>query len=184
MKKKMVMAITGSISASSAHEYLIYLNQFFDVTVIMTENSKKFINANVLGYYSSSIYDKLFFKNEIPHISISSKADYFIVLPASANMIGKASCGIADDLVSTTIIAYRKPIIFFPNMNENMWNNPILQENVNKLEKCGHKFIFEIKKAYEIGTKQFSNQSCVLPKPRQVIRSIFDFYKLIDRKEG
>ncbi|MFM1540679.1 flavoprotein [Helcococcus ovis] len=141
MKKKMLMAITGSISASSAHDYLIYLKQFFEVTVIMTENAKKMINKNVLSYYADNIYDTLFYEKEIPHILLSSKADFFIVLPASANIISKVCCGIADDLVTSTILAYKKEIMFFPNMNKNMWLNPILQENVTKLEKFGHIFL-------------------------------------------
>ncbi|MFU7517932.1 flavoprotein, partial [Clostridium sp. HCS.1] len=69
------------------------------------------------------------------------RADVFLVAPATANIIGKVANGIADDMLCTTIMATRAKVIFAPAMNTNMYENPIVQENINKLKKLGYEFI-------------------------------------------
>jgi phosphopantothenoylcysteine decarboxylase/phosphopantothenate--cysteine ligase len=78
---------------------------------------------------------------EIQHISLAKKADLMLIVPATANLIGKIANGIADDMLSTTIMATTAPVVFAPAMNTNMYNNPIVQENINKLKKIGYCFI-------------------------------------------
>lgn len=75
------------------------------------------------------------------HISLSDWADIILVLPATANLLAKAAHGIADDLVTTTILAADKPIVFVPSMNEQMWRNPIVQDNVARLRHFGRHVI-------------------------------------------
>ena len=77
---------------------------------------------------------------EIQHISLAKKADILVVVPATANIIGKVANGIADDMLSTTIMATNAKVIFAPAMNTNMYNNPIVQENIEKLKDYGYEF--------------------------------------------
>ena len=83
----------------------------------------------------------LYQESEIGHISLADRADIFVVAPATANIIGKVAGGIADDLLSTTLMATRAPILFVPAMNVNMWENPIYRGNQAKLEGLGYRFM-------------------------------------------
>ena len=78
---------------------------------------------------------------DVKHISLARKADLFLIVPATANIIGKVANGIADDMLSTTIMATRAPIIFVPAMNDQMYENKIVQENIKKLTRLGYKFL-------------------------------------------
>ena len=78
---------------------------------------------------------------DVKHISLAKKADLFLVVPATANIIGKVANGIADDMLSTTIMATKAPIIFAPAMNNGMYENKIVQYNIEKLKTYGYKFI-------------------------------------------
>ena len=80
-------------------------------------------------------------ETEIEHISLADWADIVVVAPATANIIGKVACGIADDLLSTTIMATQAPVLFVPSINVHMFENPILQDNITKLSKLGYLFI-------------------------------------------
>jgi len=78
---------------------------------------------------------------EIQHLSLAKKADLMLIAPATANIIGKVANGIADDMLSTTIMATKAPVIFAPAMNTNMYNNPIVKDNIRKLKDYGYGFI-------------------------------------------
>lgn len=78
---------------------------------------------------------------ECAHISLAKQADFLLVAPATANIVGKIANGIADDMLSTTITAASSPVILCPAMNDKMWMNPIVQENVKKLKKLGYHFV-------------------------------------------
>lgn len=78
---------------------------------------------------------------DVKHISLARKADLFLIVPATANIIGKVANGIADDMLSTTIMATQAPVIFAPAMNNQMYENRIVQDNIEKLKRYGYKFI-------------------------------------------
>ncbi|OPZ89864.1 MAG: Coenzyme A biosynthesis bifunctional protein CoaBC [candidate division TA06 bacterium ADurb.Bin417] len=78
---------------------------------------------------------------EIEHVSLAEWADLVLVCPATANLISKAAVGLADDLLSATLLTTRKPVVFVPAMNSGMWNNPILQARVAELKRHGHAFL-------------------------------------------
>ena len=78
---------------------------------------------------------------DVEHISLANKADLFLIVPATANIIGKVANGIADDMLSTTIMATDAPVIFAPAMNNKMYANPIVRDNIKKLESYGYRFI-------------------------------------------
>lgn len=78
---------------------------------------------------------------DVKHISLARKADLFLIVPATANIIGKVANGIADDMLSTTIMVTQAPVIFAPAMNNQMYENRIVQDNIEKLKRYGYKFI-------------------------------------------
>jgi len=136
--KVILVGVTGGISA---YKVPLALRKFKEkgaiVKVILTENAKNFISPVVLSVLSDGVYDSLW-ENGILHIALTEEADLFVILPADYNIIGKAACGIADDLLSSAIAAYNKKLLLFPSMNNSMFGNPVIQKNIDYLESCGH----------------------------------------------
>jgi phosphopantothenoylcysteine decarboxylase/phosphopantothenate--cysteine ligase len=136
--KTILVGISGGISAFKVPFFLRELkDKGAIVKVILTENAKKFVSKEVLSVLSDGVFDSLW-EASIPHISLTEDANLFIVLPADYNIIGKTSSGIADDLLSSSIAAYDKKLLFFPSMNSRMFENPVLQKNIDYLKNCGH----------------------------------------------
>ena len=144
--KSVVLGITGGIAAYKAAELTReLLKRGAGVKVIMTENATRFITPLTLQTLSGNpVYSDMFSLAgdcEIPHISLAKTADIIVVAPATANIIGKIESGIADDLLSTTIIATKAPVLICPAMNSNMYDNPILRSNIDKLSSLGYLFV-------------------------------------------
>ncbi|HBY57050.1 MAG TPA: bifunctional phosphopantothenoylcysteine decarboxylase/phosphopantothenate--cysteine ligase CoaBC [Candidatus Atribacteria bacterium] len=144
--KKIILGVTGSIAAYKAAEILSLLKKKgADVFVIMTESATKFVQPLTFSTLSGHpVITNLFSSNdkiEVKHISLSKWADLILVAPATANIVGKIANGIADDMLTTTIMAFKSKVIFAPAMNKNMISNPIYQENVKKLAVLGYEFI-------------------------------------------
>lgn len=144
--KKITLGVTGGISAYKAISIANNLTKLgADVQVIMTKDALKFITPlsfEVLTH-NKVIIDMFDEANDkyVGHIHFSQDVDLMIIAPATANIIGKAANGIADDMLSSTIIASNKPVVFAPAMNEYMYTNPIVQSNIEKLKGFGYKFI-------------------------------------------
>lgn len=139
--KVILVGVTGGISAYKVPLYIRELKKKGAIVkVILTENAKKFVTPEVLSVLSDGVFESLW-KNGIPHISLTQEADFFVILPADYNIIGKAASGVADDLLASSIAAYDKKILFFPSMNSRMFENPILQKNLDFLRDCGHLII-------------------------------------------
>ena len=144
--KKIVIGITGGIAAYKAAELVSSLvKQGALLKTIMTKNAMEFISPLTFETLSGNpVYYDMFSRAgswEIDHISLAKWADVLAVVPATANIIGKVCHGIADDLLSTTIMATQAQVIFAPAMNTNMYNNPIVQGNIEALKKKGYFFI-------------------------------------------
>ncbi|WP_252254385.1 bifunctional phosphopantothenoylcysteine decarboxylase/phosphopantothenate--cysteine ligase CoaBC [Clostridium sp. ZBS12] len=146
MKKCVVLGVSGGIAVYKALEVVSLLRkQDIEVRVIMTKSATEFVTP--LSFQSLSqnmvIYDMFSEPKawEIQHISLAEKADVFLVAPATANIIGKVANGIADDMLSTTIMATKAKVIFAPAMNTHMYENPIVQGNIEKLKNLGYEFI-------------------------------------------
>lgn len=140
-----VVGITGGIAAYKACGIVSYLSgEGANVRVIMTENATKFITPLTLEVLSKNkVVVDTFERSDVidvKHISLA-KSDLFLIVPATANIIGKVANGIADDMLSTTIMATRAPVIFAPAMNDGMYTNPIVQNNLKKLKEYGYKII-------------------------------------------
>lgn len=141
--KKIVLGVTGGIAAYKAAELIrALIKKGAQVRVIMTKSAKEFITPLTLQTLSQNqVYTDMFVpaeKYEMAHITLADFADAFVIAPATANIIGKISSGIGDDLLSTTIMAQEKPTLICPAMNDKMLANPIVQENIHKLKKLGY----------------------------------------------
>lgn len=145
-KKTIVIGVTGGIAAYKALDVVSRLKKKdYDVHVIMTKSACEFVTP--LSFQALSQNDVVYdmFEEpkawEIQHISLAKKADLLLVVPATANIIGKIANGIADDMLSTTIMATKAKVVFAPAMNVNMFDNPIVQNNISKLKVHGYGFI-------------------------------------------
>ena len=144
--KTVVLGVTGSIAAykiANLASALVKLHA--DVHVIMTQNATNFINPITFETLTNNkclvdTFDRNFQFN-VEHVSLAKKADVFMVAPASANVIGKIANGIADDMLTTTIMACKCKKFISPAMNTNMFENPIVQDNLKKLESYGYEII-------------------------------------------
>lgn len=140
--KCVVVGVTGGIAAYKATSLVSALKKdHADVHVIMTRNAAEFISPLVFETLTGNkcmtdTFDRDF-KFDVAHISIAKAADYFVVAPATANFIAKASYGIADDMLTTTFLAAACPKLVVPAMNTNMYLNPITQDNLIRLLKVG-----------------------------------------------
>jgi len=144
MKKNIIIGVCGSIAAYKVCELIRKLiKNSWNVKVIMTENAKNFINPLTFEVLSrNKVYCDMFNRNyEEDHITLSDFASIILICPATANIIGKIASGICDDLLTTTVISFKGICIFVPAMNESMWENKIVKENVKKLKKYGYYFI-------------------------------------------
>ncbi|MGY0395279.1 bifunctional phosphopantothenoylcysteine decarboxylase/phosphopantothenate--cysteine ligase CoaBC [Fusobacterium sp. SYSU M8A802] len=144
--KNILVGVTGGIAAyKSANVVSKLKKKGYNVKVIMTENATKIIAPLTLETLSRNrVYVDMWDKNphfEVEHISLADWADLILVAPATYNIVGKVANGIADDMLSTVISACKKPVYFALAMNVNMYENPILRENREKLKKHGYKFI-------------------------------------------
>ena len=147
-KKNIVLGISSSISAYKACDIANLLQkEGHSVQAVMTANACQFITPFTLQTLTKQpVYTDMFElkdEMEVKHISIAQKADLILVAPATANIIGKVANGIADDALSTVIMARRQTTscLIAPAMNNEMYNNPIVQHNIEKLKSFGYKFI-------------------------------------------
>lgn len=144
--KSIVIGVTGGIACYKAAEIVSALvKKGHHVDVIMTENAQKFITPLTFQTLSQNkVITGMFAPADnwdVKHISLAKKADVFIVVPATANVMGKIACGIADDMLTTTVMAAKCRRIIAPAMNTAMWENPIVQENVKKLRAFGYEVL-------------------------------------------
>ena len=144
--KTIVLGVTGSIAAYKIANLTSMLTKLHaDVHVLMTQNATNFINPITFETLTNhkclvDTFDRNFNYN-IEHVSLGNKADLVLVAPASANIIAKMANGIADDMLSTTLLACRCKKLVAPAMNTNMFENPIVQDNLKRLEHYGYEVI-------------------------------------------
>ena len=145
INKKIILGVTGGISAYKACEMVrLLIKEGAKVTVAMTKNAEKFVSKMTFQYLSgnkvlSNMYDEN--ESEISHINIADSADLILICPATANFISKYSNGIADNLLLNILLATKSRVIICPAMNVNMYENPVIQKNINKLQEYGVEFV-------------------------------------------
>lgn len=140
-----LILITGSISVYKTCGLVSYLSKNHNVKVMMSKHATQFVTPLTFEVLSKNkVITDLFIEDNperINHIYYAQRADIVIVAPATANIIGKVANGIGDDLISTTILASDKPVVFVPAMNTVMYNNPIVQDNIQKLKDYNYHII-------------------------------------------
>ena len=144
--KTVLLGITGSIAAYKIAYLASALHKLHaDVHVLMTENATNFINPITFETLTGNkclvdTFDRNF-QFQVEHVSIAKKADVVMIAPASANVIGKLANGLADDMLTTTVMACRCQKILAPAMNTAMYENPVVQDNIRKLKNYGYEVI-------------------------------------------
>ena len=174
--KKIVLGVCGGIAAYKAVEIVSRLKKAgASVQVIMTQGATKFVTPLTFRELSGNpvvhtMWDEPKTWN-VEHIAIASWADCFLLAPATANIIGKLAHGIADDMLSTTLLATTAPVILAPAMNTNMYLNPITQQNIEKLRGVGYRFIEPGTGSLACGTSGPGR----LPEPVDIVRAVEEF---------
>ena len=144
--KTVVLGITGSIAAFKAADLAAqFVKNGFRVEVIMTDSATKFIGPmtlrNITGRQVVTTMWDLASEFSVEHVALAEAADVVLIAPCTANVIAKIACGIADDMLTCTVLATRAPVVIAPAMNDCMWDNKITRENVEKLRKRGLTFV-------------------------------------------
>ncbi len=176
--KNIVVGVSGGIAAYKAVELVSRLKKAgATVYVIMTKAATEFVTPLTFRELSGNpvavdLWSEVKHWN-VEHIALASTADLFVVAPATANIIGKVANGIADDMLSTTIMATQAPVIMAPAMNTNMYNNPLVQQNIAKLTALGYSFIEPASGMLACGVEGQGR----LPEPACIVDYIVDFMK-------
>ena len=143
--KRILLGVTGSISVYKSCEIAReFIKGGAEVRVVMTHNAARFVDPMLFEVLTSGPVSVEMFPetgSKLAHIELSSWADLFLIAPATANLIGKAAAGIADDLLTSTLIAFGGPVLLAPAMNERMWANIAVQDNISLLRERGFDFV-------------------------------------------
>ena len=171
--KTIVVCVCGGIAAYKVVEVVSRLVKLHaNVEVIMTQNATKFVTPLTFQSISKKPVITDMFESpeawDIKHIAVAEKADLFVIIPASANVIGKVAGGIADDMLTTTIMATKAPVLFAPAMNTNMYENSIVERNIAMLRNDGYLFLEPDSGMLACGTSGKGR----LPEAESVINSI------------
>ena len=175
--KKILIAITGGIAAYKAPELIrLFIKSGCDVRTAATENAGRFVSRLALETVTGTpvITDDFSLLNDsaIPHIEATAWCDILVIAPATGNILGKAAAGIADDLVSTMLLAATgKPVLFAPAMNQRMYHNPAVQKNLGTLREMGCHFIGPDEGEMacgEEGLGRLADLTCIVEKVRDI----------------
>jgi phosphopantothenoylcysteine synthetase/decarboxylase len=145
---RIILGITGGIAAYKTPDLARSLvKKGIEVVCVMSDAAREFVTPLTLRTLTNNpVYCDMFHDSKEPgapveHIDLARNCDLMLIVPATANIIGKIACGIADDLLTTTIMACEKKVIIVPAMNKAMWLNPVVMENTAKLKKLGYEFV-------------------------------------------
>lgn len=174
-EKTIVLGVTGGIAAYKAAEICSTLVKAGgSVHVVVTEHATRFVGpvtfrALTGNQVITSLWDEPR-EYEIAHISLPDKADAFLIAPATANILGKIASGVADDMLSTMVMATSAPVILAPAMNFRMWENPVVKANVERLESLGYVFVNP-----EVGRLACGEEGVGrLAEPKKIVQAVID----------
>lgn len=171
--REIVVGVTGSIAAYKAAEVVSQLVQRgAGVTVVMTRSATQFIGPLTFQTLTRRrvMIDQFDLESVVDptHISLTDEADLVVLAPATANVIGKAAHGIADDMLTSLLLAVSCPVLVAPAMNDRMWGHPAVKENIEILKKRGYKFLEPDSGFLACGTYAKGR----LPNPAQIVSEI------------
>jgi len=176
--KTIVLGVTGGIAAYKSCTIVSRLKDLgADVWVIMTKEAAKLVAPLTFRTLSGNpvvldLFDQELINLPVPHISLAEKADLILIAPATANIIGKIAYGIADDALTTTVMASNAKKLIAPAMNCNMWRNPIVSENVDKLKKLGFDFIGPVEGKLACGISDIGRMAETKEIVKKVVREL------------
>lgn len=179
--KTIVLGVSGGIACYKAVELVRLLaRDGFTVQVIMTREAMEFVTPLTFQALSGRpVATEIFSltqESEIGHINLADQADLLIIAPATANIIGKIASGIADDLLTTVLMATRAPVLIAPSMNIHMYQNPIFQENIRKLKRVGYHIMEPVEGYLACGYEGKGR----LPEPQDIVEEIHGLLKKKD----
>ena len=166
---RLLVGVSGSVAVLNLPSYLATLRAELarQVRVIMTRQAARMLPPSTVAL----VCDEVFLDQEPTtvktpgHIELARWGELFVILPATANVIGQAANGLGSNLLTTTILAAPVPVVFYPNVHPHMWNKAVVQRNVETLRQDGHKVIEPIvATAYEVDSGELQ-ESLVLPEP-------------------
>ena len=183
--KKIVLGVTGGIAAYKVVEVASKLRQAgAEVHVIMTEEATKFVTPltfrEITGQPVVSDMWAEVTQWNVAHVALATLADMVLIAPATANIIAKAAAGIADDMLSTTLLATKAPVLFAPAMNTNMYENPVTQRNIETLKGLGYKFIEPDSGHLACGVTGVGR----LPEPTAIVAAVDDYFVVAGELAG
>lgn len=183
--KSCVVGVCGGIAAYKVVDVVSRLKKLdAEVDVIMTASAQEFVTALTFRSITHRpVVTDMFGEPErwdVRHISLAQKADLFLIAPATANIIGKLASGLADDMLSTTLMATKAPVLIVPAMNYNMYANPIVQQNIENLKKLGYYFMEPDTGRMAEGTSGKGR----LPEPPVIVEEVCAMLKPIRDLEG
>ena len=178
---RLLVGITGSIAVLNLPTYLTMLRVALgkEVKVVMTPAAASLMPASSVAL----LCDEVFLdqgpdaERTLGHVDLGRWCDMFIVLPASADVLGQAANGLAPNLLTTTILASHTPVVFYPNMNAAMWGKRAVQRNVETLRQDGHIVVLpELVMGHEIASGQ-PREGWTIPEPDRVIQTLHEIYE-------
>lgn len=175
--KTIVLGVTGGIAAYKAIDIVSRLRKLnATVQVIMTASAARFVTPLTFQEMSANpVVVSMWGESQqwnVEHIALATMADAFLIAPATANIIGKIASGIADDMLSTTVMATTAPVIFAPAMNTQMFCNPIVQKNITNLKALGYHFMEPASGVLACGTEGIGR----LPEPCDIVNFVVQLF--------
>lgn len=180
----LLVGASGSAAVFNLLSYLVILRATLarEVRVIMTPAAHAMLPASTVALVCDSIFvdGPLTLEKRPGHVELASWSDLFLVLPASANLLGQAANGIAPNLLSTTILASPRPVIFCPNVHNVMWTKEAVQRNVKTLREDGHIVLEpELAMVYEVDSGEM-RESWAIPEPEQLVKRLQEARKTLE----
>ena len=174
--ERLLVGVSGSAAVFNLLSYLVVLRAGFarEVRVVMTSAANALLPASTVAHVCDGVFlDAAPGLEKRPgHLELARWSEAFVVLPASANLIGQAANGTAPDLLTTTILASTRPVVFCPNVNDAMWTKKAVQRNVETLMKDGHLVIQPTRAmVYEVESGEMQ-QSWAMPDPEQLVKRL------------
>jgi phosphopantothenoylcysteine synthetase/decarboxylase len=174
---RILVGACGSVAVLNLHEYLLALRSRLgcELRVLITASAERFIRPDAVRLFCDDVVscapEPGLHRN---HAELADWADALLVLPATANILGEAACGLAGSPLSAAILAAARPVSFFPNMHHSMWENPAVQRNVATLTADGHVVVPPVvRRAYQVARRS-TTVSATLPDPADVVKIVAD----------
>ncbi|WP_329134480.1 hypothetical protein OG552_19070 [Streptomyces sp. NBC_01476] len=180
VRPRVLIGVCGSGNVLALPQYLLALRSGLDadIRVVMTRSAAALLPAPTVRLVCEQVYCDGQDELTAGHVSLAVWADRFVVLPATANMLGQAAHGLASGLLSSALLAHERPVLFFPSMNRRMWERPPVRRNVAQLRADGHVVAEPVPvAAWQIATQDVQ-ENCGLPPPPTVAAMVGEFCRL------